>query len=96
MATTQSLAARILLDVYNPETRRISIGEFGFLRARERLEVGLQTVIIEYSDVASLQGKVLLNARSLCGICLANPANIAAIFTLCHTIFACKSARVSW
>ncbi|RLL97680.1 hypothetical protein CFD26_107265 [Aspergillus turcosus] len=74
MATTQSLAARILLDVYNPETRRISIGEFGFLRARERLE-----------------SKVLLHARSLCGICLANPANIGAIFTLCHTIFAFSS-----
>jgi hypothetical protein len=41
MAATQCLAARILLDVYNPVTRKISIGEFGFLRARQRLEVCL-------------------------------------------------------
>jgi hypothetical protein len=39
MASMQFLTARLLLDVYNPLTRNISIGEFGFLRARQQLEV---------------------------------------------------------
>lgn len=39
MAAVQSLAARILLDVHHPQTRKITIGDFGFLRARQQLEV---------------------------------------------------------
>jgi hypothetical protein len=74
MAAAQSLAARILLDVHHPQTRKITIGEFGFLRARQQLE-----------------GKVLLHARSLCGICLTDPTNVAVIFTMCHAIFSFSS-----
>ncbi|CEO59586.1 hypothetical protein PMG11_04259 [Penicillium brasilianum] len=74
MAAAQSLAARILLDVHHPQTRKITIGEFGFLRARQQLE-----------------RKVLLHARSLCGICLTDPTNVSAIFTMCHAIFTFSS-----
>jgi hypothetical protein len=72
-ATTQWLAAHILLSVYDPSMRKIWIGDFGFLKAREQLEQ-----------------KVLSRARLLCGICVANPTNVAVIYTLCHTVFACK------
>lgn len=72
-ATTQCLAAHILLSVYDPSMRNIWIGDFGFLKAREQLEE-----------------KVLSRARLLCGICMANPTNVAVIHTLCHTVFACK------
>lgn len=34
-----SLTAHILLDVYDPLIRSITIGQFGFLRARQALEV---------------------------------------------------------
>ena len=34
-----SLTAHILLDVYDPLIRSITIGQFGFLRARQTLEV---------------------------------------------------------
>ncbi|CEO59587.1 hypothetical protein PMG11_04259 [Penicillium brasilianum] len=44
MAAAQSLAARILLDVHHPQTRKITIGEFGFLRARQQLEVALRNL----------------------------------------------------
>jgi hypothetical protein len=33
------LTARILLDVHDPLIRNVSIGDFGFLRARQQLEV---------------------------------------------------------
>lgn len=35
------LTSHILLNVYDPLTRNISIGEFGFLKARRQLEVSV-------------------------------------------------------
>ena len=41
-----ALTAHILLDVYDPLMRNISIGEFGSYRARQQLEVSMTTKII--------------------------------------------------
>jgi hypothetical protein len=92
MAAAQSLAARILLHGHHPQTRKITIGDFGFLRARQQLEVRTPTSDRFISLLMEAQREVLLHARSLCGICLTDPTNVAAIFTMCHAIFTCKSS----
>lgn len=87
-----SFTARILLDVHDPLMRNISIGQFGFRRARNKLEVTCHPLVARVGLDANnaLQLKVLDSARALCGICLANPGNVPTIITLSHAIFSCR------
>jgi hypothetical protein len=85
-----SITARILLDVHDPLMRNISMGQFGFRRARKDLEVTYRGRRPTLGSNKDLQLKVLNSARALCGICLANPGNVPTIITLSHAIFSCK------
>ena len=55
-----ALTAHILLDVYDPMMRNISIGEFGSYRARQQLEVSMTLIIITIAEIimanSSVQG----------------------------------------
>ena len=86
-----ALTAHILLDVYDPLMRNISIGEFGSYRARQQLEVSMTRKSSPFKDNnVKDQSKVLIHARMICGILLANPGNVPGIITLCHSVFACE------